>query len=243
MTNKMQVWPNNSRWEGTKQYSKWHFDPSRPPEPGKDSYTYVCRFDADFTESIKQCMPLVKKSTWADRNKYKIKEELWSASAEEQDLINAGADPKMPVFERAGDCSHIGKFGLICSNLGLQRADINFHNQSTGQMLVEHMDNFAGTHARENSFKVVDIDESPDLMRRFTIMLADWQLGQVFQLGNANFTQWRAGDCITWEWQDIPHATCKMGWWDRPMLQVTGRTTPVTDELLARASQDLVIKL
>ena len=110
-------------------------------------------------------------------------------------------------------------------------------------MLVEHMDNFAGTHARENSFKVVDIDESPDLMRRFTIMLADWQLGQVFQLGNANFTQWRAGDCITWEWQDIPHATCNMGWWDRPMLQVTGRTTPVTDELLARASQDLVIKL
>ena len=34
-----------------------------------------------------------------------------------------------------------------------------------------------------------------------------------------------------------------ISWWDRPMLQVTGRTTSVTDELLARASQDLVIKL
>lgn len=243
MEQEVQVWPNNSRWEGTKQYSKWHFDPARPPEPGKDSFTYVCRFDADFTEEIKRCMPLVEKNTWANRNAYKIKEELWSASSEEQDLINAGADPKMPIFERYGNCRHIGKFNTIAMHLGVIKEDINFHNQSTGQMLVEHIDNFAGTHARRNSFIVADIDREPDLIRRFTIMLSDWQLGQVFQLGNANWTQWRAGDCITWEWKDIPHSTCNMGWHDRPMLQITGRTTKTTHELLARASQDLVIKL
>jgi hypothetical protein len=74
-------------------------------------------------------------------------------------------------------------------------------------------------------------------------MLADWQLGQVFQLGNAMWTQWRAGDCITWEWRDIPHATCNMGWWDRPMLQVTGNVTQTTLDLLAKASPDLIIDL
>ena len=80
-------------------------------------------------------------------------------------------------------------------------------------------------------------------IRRFAIMLSDYQLGQVFQLGTAHWTQWRAGDCITWEWQDVPHATCNMGWWDRPMLQVTGNVTQVTLDLLARASPDLVINL
>ena len=77
----------------------------------------------------------------------------------------------------------------------------------------------------------------------FTIMLADWQLGQVFQLGNANWTQWRAGDCITWEWQDIPHATCNMGWWDRPMLQITGCTTPATQQVLDNAGPDQIFDL
>jgi len=244
MTKELQQWPNNSRWEGTKQYSKWHFDPSRPPEPGKDSYTHVCRFEADFTESVEQAMKYVKANTWADRNKFKIKDELWCASAEEQDLINAGADPKMPIFERFGKAGDIiGQFGLIAGHLGLRTVDINFHNQSTGQMLVEHIDNFAGNNDRNNSNEVVDIDRNPDIVRRFTIMLADWQLGQVFQLGNANFTQWRAGDCITWEWQDIPHATCNMGWWDRPLLQCTGRVTERTQKLLDNASPHQIIKL
>jgi hypothetical protein len=184
------------RWETTKKHSKWHFDPSRPPEPGLDSYTYVGNFKYDFTDIIAKCKPRAKTSTWANRNYYKVDGELYTASAEEQDLINAGADPKMPIFDR-DPAWDIGLFSTITDILGLQHAEVNFHNQTTGQMLVTHLDNFPGSNARQNKPDLVDFDIDPSLVRRFSIMLTDWQMGQVFQLGNANWTQWRAGDCIT----------------------------------------------
>lgn len=74
-------------------------------------------------------------------------------------------------------------------------------------------------------------------------MLDDWKLGQVFMLGNAVWTQWKCGDCITWEWHDIPHATCNMGWEDRPMLQITGKVTDITRQRLYQSDKDLEIEI
>ena len=235
----------DSRWEFTKSRSRWHFDTTRTPESGMDSYTSVCRFDEDFSDAIAQCMPRTKPSSWGTRNNFNkdiADKGLYSATAEEQDLIRAGADPHSEVFHRTA-AEDIELFQKISDWLGMEESMIKFHNQTTGQMLHTHIDNFAARPERENSFKVTDIDKNPDIMRRFAIMLADWQLGQIFQLGNANFTQWRAGDCITWEWQDMPHATANMGWWDRPMLQITGYVTDRTRDVLGGASKNLIVKL
>lgn len=231
---------NNSRWQFTKDRSRWHFDAAKPPQPGKDSFTHVCRFDADFTDAVKKCMPRVQASTWSSRNP--DLDRVYSAGPEEADLIRAGADPKMEIFERAR-ADDIEIFQKISQWLGMKESSIKFHNQRTGQMLVEHIDNFAGREERQNSFLETEMDIDPSIMRRFVIMLDDWKLGQVFMLGNAAWTQWRRGDCITWEWRDIPHATCNMGWEDRPMLQITGRVTDVTNERLARVNQDLRVVL
>lgn len=230
----------DSRWEFTKKQSKWHFDTTKPPEPGIDSYTHVCRFDYDFTNEINECLGRAVKSTWGSRSPNV--ERVYSADAEELDLIRHGADPKAPVFERA-KADDIEVFRKINDWLGLEQAAIKFHNQTTGQMLHTHMDNFAGRPERNNSYIVTEFDKNPNIIRRFAIMLADWQLGQVFQLGNANFTQWRAGDCITWEWRDIPHSTANMGWWDRPMLQITGYVTSLTEPVLRTASKNKIVKL
>lgn len=240
----IQEW-NGSRWEFTKSQSNWHFDTTRPPMPGKDSYTNVCIFDADFNDAIAQCTPRAKASSWSTRNNFnkEIAEKgLYTASAEEQDLINAGANPAQEVFNRTA-AEDIELFQKISDWLGMKDSMIKFHNQTTGQMLHTHMDNFAARPERENSFKVTEIDKNPDIMRRFAIMLDNWKLGQIFQLGNANFTQWRAGQCITWEWKDIPHSTANMGWWDRPMLQITGYVTERTKYVLDNASVDCVVKL
>ena len=238
---------NGSRWDFTKRRSAWHFDTTRPPEPGKDSYTYVCRFDADFTEAIKQCLPRTVESTWATRNNFdklptEPKKRMYSANEEEADLIRAGADPHMKIFNRAA-AEDIEIFQQVSNYIGMDDCYIKFHNQTTGQMLVEHIDNFAGRQERANSFKVTRLDKHPEVIRRFAIMLDDWKLGQVFQLGNATWTQWRAGDCITWEWQNIPHATCNMGWEDRPMLQLTGYVTEQTNKVLSQAGADQIVKL
>lgn len=237
--NEYEDW-QGSRWDFTRQKSQWHFDPTRRPEPGLDSYTHVCRFRADFSDAIESCMPRVKASSWATRNNYdhRIEQEgLYSATPEQQDLVRAGADPNMEIFSRAA-AEDIEIFQRIADWLGMERSVIKFHNQRTGQMLVTHIDNFAARPERDNSYLVTEFDRTPNIMRRFAIMLAPWQLGQVFQLGNANFTQWQAGDCITWEWRDIPHATCNMGWWDRPMLQITGYVTDKTQQRLLTADNN-----
>lgn len=225
-----------SRWEGTKAASKWHFDPARPPKPGLDSFTYVGRFTADFTATIERHLPQVTDSSWSTRNKEKIPGELYTATAEEADLIRAGADPKMQIFSRVA-AEDEPQFQAIAAVLGIEDPQIKFHNQKTGQMLVYHIDNFAARAERENSFKVTDLDKHPERIRRFAIMLADWQPGQIWQIGNATWTQWSAGDCITWEWQDMPHATCNMGWWDRPLCQITGYVTPRTQDILENPGQ------
>ena len=230
-----------SRWEFTKSKSKWHFDKSIPPALGTDSYTPVCRFNADFAAAIAECMPKTKASSWSSRNDFNkdiAAQGLYSATAEEQDLIRAGADPKQEVFNRTA-AEDIPLVREIANTLGIDDAMIKFHNQITGQMLHFHIDNFAARPERENSFKVVDFDENPQIMRRFAIMLADWELGQAWMFGNALYQGWKAGDCITWEWQDMPHATVNAGWHDRPLLQITGRVTAKTQWLLDAARADL----
>lgn len=227
---------NDSRWQYTKSQSRWHFDKDRPPELGKDSYTPVCLFDADFTDAIRQCLPHTKASTWGSRNPNI--DRIYSANAEEQDLIKAGADPKSPVFERAA-ADDIPIFQKIRDYLGLEEATIKFHNQTTGQMLHLHIDNFAGRPERENSFKVTEMDSNPDLMRRFAIMLADWEMGQAWMFGNSMYWGWKAGTCLTWNWRDMPHATVNAGWHPRPLLQITGRQTKKTRDIVSVAESNL----
>ena len=236
-----QEW-NGSRWAYTKSRSAWHFDNLRAPMPGLDSYTSVCRFDSDFTEAIALCTPRAVVSSWATRNKEKVVGELYSASAEEQDLIQAGADPKQEIFSRTM-AADVPVFQRISNWLGINDPMITFHNQTTGQMLHTHIDNFAARKERQNSFLETDLDKNPSIMRRFVIMLSDWQLGQIFQVGNANWSQWRAGDCITWEWQDMPHSTANMGWHDRPMLQITGFTTAKTRQRVYQSGSNLTVNI
>jgi hypothetical protein len=227
---------NGSRWEFTKTQSNWHFDTKRPAELGKDSYTPVCIFDADFTDAIEACMPRAKTSTWATRNP-KV-DTLYSANAEQQDLIRAGADPDVEVFARA-HAEDIPLFQKINEYLGLEESTIKFHNQTTGQMLHLHVDNFAGRPERENSFKVTEMDKNPDVMRRFAVMLADWQMGQAWMFGNALYHQWEAGTCITWDWRNMPHATVNAGWHPRPLLQITGKQTKLTKDIVRVAESNI----
>lgn len=231
----------NSRWEFTKSQSKWHFDKNKLPKLGQDSYLPVCNFAYDFADIIAECLPKTKASSWSSRNDFDktiAEQGLYSASAEENDLLKAGADPKAEVFSRA-KADDILIFRQIADILGIIDPTIKFHNQTTGQMLHLHIDNFAGRQERENSFKVTDIDTNPNLMRRFAIMLADWEMGQAWMFGNNMYWGWRAGDCITWDWRDMPHATVNAGWHNRPLLQITGYTTDRTREIIDLAESNI----
>ena len=72
-----------SRWEFTKSKSKWHFDPSTK---SKD-YQEVCTFEGEWHNEVFECLGRVEPSTWASRNKFDGKERIYSATQEENDLL------------------------------------------------------------------------------------------------------------------------------------------------------------
>ena len=225
----------NSRWEFTKSKSNWHFDPTVE----SIDYTPVCTFSGDWDQAVADCLPQALVSSWSNRNQLDSNDPIYTATQEENDLINAGANPDMQIFNRM-DAKDIPVFQAIADYLGMEESTIKFHNQTTGQLLNWHIDNFAGRKERGNTFKEIEADKNPDLMRRFAIMLDDWKHGQVFQLGNSNWHQWKRGECITWEWKDIPHATCNMGWDNRPMLQVTGWVTDKTKKVMSGDFKNII---
>jgi hypothetical protein len=221
-----------SRWQFTRDRSNWHFDPFRPPELGIDSYSPVGRFIADFAPIIEKYKKQVESITWATgvRKQYPANDPLKNALAEQLDHKQAGFDPDQIMFDRAfGDDEPL--FKKMSAIIGMENNDIRFNLQQTGHLLVTHMDYLDG----------FERDGNPG--RRFAVMLEDWRWGQIFQLGNANWTQWKAGDCITWEYRDIPHSTCNMGWWPRPMLQISGTVTEKTQKFLLENNSDRIIQV
>jgi hypothetical protein len=234
-----------SRWETTKNNSTWHFDNTKMPVPGADSYTYVGNFAADYSQVIADYTPRTKGDNWSN---YVIRPSVIKdntpgsvISAEQADLIRAGADKDGETYNRV-DAIGNPLFAQIANALGMEMNMIKYHNQRTGQYAVTHIDDyFPPTLSRwrwlQRHCEIDPVDPDRDItIRRFAVMLADWQLGQVFQVGNATWSNWRAGDCITWDWYNIPHATANIGWWDRPMLQLTGAETEVTRSIVTDAN-------
>jgi hypothetical protein len=74
-------------------------------------------------------------------------------------------------------------------------------------------------------------------------MLEDWEPGQFYMYGNLVYDRWRAGDAHVFDWPNVPHATANASRKIRPALQVTGRKTAKTRELLAAANYGTIYPL
>ena len=239
-----------SRWQFTRNRSTWHFDTTRPPSVGEDSYVRVGRFDVDFGDLVDNCISRAVPTSWGRRvrflSTYKGTSKgnrMYSADAEENDLLRAGANPHHEIFNRAHVVG-IPLFNRMYETVGLTNTDgVLFHNQTCGQVFHLHIDNFAGLGPRENSFKRIDMDRDPKIARRFLVMLDDWKYGQVYMFGNTVWHQWRRGDCITWDWINMPYFGVNAGWDNLPVLQLTGYVTKRTHEIMQTASADRIIEL
>ena len=62
-------------------------------------------------------------------------------------------------------------------------------------------------------------------------------MDQFWEYGNFHHNQWRAGDVVTFDWQNIPHSTANAGHHPRVTFQITGVKTPDTDKFLAELKQ------
>ena len=205
-----------------KEYSNWHYDPF---QKGND-YINVCNFSAEWDQLIEACKDRAKPETWETTRQF------WASSKNNinddkgtnvedamRRLASVGEDPNRQMFDRAL-VDDVPEFRKLAEFLGfdLDTVAIKFHNQRPGQVLHTHVDRFTNEKGKE--------------MTRFVVMMSDYRWGQVFQLGNDYFSSWQAGDCITWDIPNLPHATGNIGLWDRPMLQLTGLKTPHMETLM-----------
>jgi hypothetical protein len=56
---------------------------------------------------------------------------------------------------------------------------------------------------------------------KFMIPLTDWRYGHIFQFGMKYWDNWRAGDVVIFDWQNLPHGTANASFYDRPMVRVS----------------------
>lgn len=211
-----------SRWEYTKSRSNWHFDPTVVEE---QPYYNVCTFSGEWAADVEKYTNLASPVSRINVNDFE--NQTYIHNDKIADLVRAGADPTMEIFTKS-DASDSLVFKKIADYLGMDQTDIKFHDQTTGQMLVWHIDTVTdGADGQEAG--------------RFFVALDNWKHGQIIAMGNSFWHQWKKGECITWDSKHLPHGTCNMGWEPRPLLQITGLITERTKEIIKNGCKNKII--
>jgi hypothetical protein len=111
----------------------------------------------------------------------------------------------------------------------------SFHMQRPGQVLMYHHDLYYAI--------VRDVDPElawkPEKFRRFVIFMEDWKPGHVWIHGNTEYSHWKAGECITWNWQDMPHGTANLGFETRYSVHLTGYMTERSFDFYNKGHKDM----
>lgn len=232
-----------SNWESFRGDSDWHYDYTKPPESGKDSFAAVGRFDIDFTESVAKAKESSPVSNFTGKNwTYKIKEDIQKFEGNSFDLVLCRGNPYLEQFDRYA-ANNIETFEKMSDRLGLEHSVISLQIQRPGQICTAHVDRQNYVRRMSPEIDKIDIMKEPEKLMCFAIMLDDWKIGQFFHFGNAAWHQWSRGDCITWDWRNLPHATGNAGYWDRPMLLITGIPTDETQKLMLVSHKDKILEI
>jgi hypothetical protein len=110
----------------------------------------------------------------------------------------------------------------------------SFHIQRPGQMLMYHHDLYYAVIRDAD----MELAWKPEKLRRFAIFMEDWKPGHIWIAGNTTYSHWRAGECITWNWQDMPHGTANLSSSPRYSLHLTGYMTEKSFNFYKKASKD-----
>lgn len=221
------TYTEGGRWDDTVQRSQWHFD----YESTEPDYREVCTFQGDWDEIVARHQRVAYPNTAMRKNGGGTVCDYHGRKADfcltepyaQQDLINHNVDPEIEFYSRSA-VGNEPMFTAMADYLGLKDYNIWYQVQNSGQMMHLHIDQM-GAKGRE----AIRSGNHKSLWR-FVVMLDDWKMGQTWNIGNT-FWRWKRGECISWDWPNIPHGTANFGWWPRPMLQITGSATDRTHEL------------
>jgi hypothetical protein len=211
----------NSSWDETKKRSQYHFDNFKIDQ---DIVTRLGSITPTWEDQLPNIIENSKAATWRTRgnpNKPSRPEE--ELSAEEYDLERAGYSKDIEVTNLNWNIPP--NLQAIADQFALDDSMVRIHVQHPGQVWNLHLDKLEKWNK-----------DNPDTVARYMIQLTDWQPGHFWSYGNYTFSQWRAGDVTTFDWQNVPHSTANAGHTARVTLQITGVKTEKTKQFLSSLS-------
>jgi len=216
-----------SNWELAQEKSNYHFDPTVTDISSYAIHHLGC-VATTWNKDLRDIVANAKPATWATRG-YKGKDLAGPTSdlaAEELDLERAGIPTDMIITHLNWDIPD--SLQQLSDEFGLKDCMNRIHVQLPGELWNLHIDKLDKW-----------APDQPDSVMRIFIALTDWQMGQFYQFGNYNWSQWRAGDVITFDWQNMPHSTANAGYHPRVTFQITGIKTDKTQEMINRLHNDI----
>ena len=199
-----------SAWEQTKQRSQYHFDTSIM-DPRWDTVKLVKQFANTWSSELQTAIDASRPVTWRTRGRPNdsLQRKSEEYDQEEYDLERIGMAKDAVVtnlnYELTPELQKIG------DSFELDNSMSRLHVQWPGQVWNLHLDKLEKW-----------MPEDPAKVQRYFVQLTDWQQGHYWNFGNYTWQGWRAGDCVTFDWQNVPHATANAGLSPRVTLQVTG---------------------
>jgi len=210
-----------SSWDHTKSHSTYHFDSTRLDRE-QDVLIYHGRLPVTWSTDLAQIINNSKPVTWETRG-YKGQgrdQPPQDLAAEEYDLERSGADPKLTISSMNWQIPP--SLQAISQHMGLEDCMDRIHVQWPGQLWNRHIDKLSKW-----------CPDAPNRVFRVFVQLTDWQPGQFWEFGNYHWNHWQAGDVISFDWPNMPHATANAGHDPRVTFQMTGIITGQTLDFLA----------
>jgi hypothetical protein len=241
-----------SRWEHNKLRSTWHFDPKADPQ--EETFITMCKFKGDWKAGIDKALKDAKEQTignYRPRNQSKQDHDLHEG--ELLDILQASNKQDVSCMYHHHLMSRTHKdtspeyeiFFKMLDAVGLDIHQMRVHIQLLGQVTPFHIDQqmrYARPEWRQLWLNA-GADKNPLKLRRLLISLNPWDYGHVWQFGNTCYQGYDAGECITYDWCNMPHGTANFGYTPRITLQATGFITEKTEWLMKNGSKNHVIEV
>ena len=188
-----------SRWEHNKLRANWHFDPFG--DPNEETFAVTCRFEGDFEPAVRYAIENSKEQTIGNyRNRNLSKQDKDLHDGEIQDIITASGKDDLSsmyhdtvikkTFDKDGNYkvkkNKAPEYEVLIRMIDALGVDVHqsrLHIQKLGQVTPIHIDQQM-RYARPGWRKVwteAGADKNPLMLRRFLVMLQDWDYGPILQ--------------------------------------------------------------
>lgn len=214
-----------SNWDITKQRSQYHFDTTQS-DPRWDTVIPVGLIAPVWQDELQSVITASRPVTWRTRGRDNdpLKRRSEEYDQEDYDLEQQGYGRDHVVTNLNYNVPPV--LQSIADQFGLEKCMTRIHVQHPGQTWNLHIDKLEKW-----------MPEDPSQVVRYFVQLTDWQPGHFWSFGNYCWSGWFAGQVVTFDWYNVPHATANAGHTPRVTLQLTGIKTQQTQDFVAKLMQ------